>query len=357
MNVNFTSNHKLNKILNNTILLHSLYWIGLVTFFGFFWGYYDYDFRKTFRNELVGLPVKMMVVYFLIYFLFPRFLYTKKYTYFITALFGSLLLGGLLNHNLYKLFVYPKDVTLLHNSGDYAMFAVMHRIVDINSVLIVPATIKLFQRWYQDSYASQILEKEKLEAELNFLKGQIQPHFLFNTLNNLYSLILKKSDEAPDVVIKLSDLMRYLIYDTAVPEVALAKEIINIKNYVALEKIRFGNRIDVSFHTFGDISGITIAPLIILPIVENSFKHSTKDDSDNVWITIEISVLNNTFTVKVENNLSKHVTNVAKKKGNQGVGLANLKRRLDLLYSNKHHIKIKEYKDSHLVVLKIQLGI
>lgn len=352
----FTSNKKINKILNNSLLQHSVYWIFLTVFFGLFWGFYDLNFEKTFRNELVGLPVKMIVVYFVLYFIIPKYLYPKKYIALVFITSFILLTGGLLNHYIYKIFIFPLDEQMRMTSGDYDLFSVMHRIVDINTVLVIPVIIKIFKKWYKNEYSTNILAKEKLETELNFLKGQIHPHFLFNTLNNLYSLILKKSDSAPEVVIKLSELLRYLIYDTQNKEVALNKEVMNIRNYIALEKIRFGSRLDVSFHTFGDLSGPTIAPLLILPVIENSFKHSTNEETEKAWITIELSTINNIFTVKVENNLSESKKLQYKNKTSTGLGLTNLKRRLELLYPDNHELKIKQSDDSFLVILNLNLN-
>jgi len=357
MNINFTftNNKKLNRILNNQVFQHLLYWIVLITFFGFFWGFYDLNFAKTFRNEFVGLPIKLIVVYFVLNFVIPKYLYSKKYINLIFIMSFVMLLGGIINHFVYKILVFPIDAQMRAASGEYQLFSIMHRIIDINTVLVIPVAIKLFKKWYLNEYSTSVLAKEKLESELNFLKGQIHPHFLFNTLNNLYSLILKQSDAAQEVVLKLSELLRYLIYDTQAQEVALNKEIMNIRNYIALEKIRFGSSIEVSFHNFGDLSGNTIAPLLILPIIENSFKHSTKNETQKAWITIELSMLENVFTAKVENSISENQNQIKTSKNSEGLGLANLTKRLNLLYPHKHQLKITKNEDSYLVILSIEL--
>jgi len=352
MHISSVHNFYISRIINNRLVQHIGYWVFLICFFGFFWGLYEHNYLRTFRNELIGLPVKLMVVYSLMYIFMPLFLYKKKYNLFVLFLFLSMLIGGIANHYLFKFLIYPFDEGIKQASGDYDLYSIMHRIIDINSVLVVPVTIKLFSRWYKENYTSQILEKQKLEAELNFLKGQIHPHFFFNTLNNLYSLIVKKSDDAGEVVLKLSDLMRYLLYEAKESEIALSKEIVNLKNYIALEKIRFGSRIDISFHTFGDISGQTIAPLMILPLLENCFKHSTGTDANHAWVTIEISAINNRIKVKIENSKTSKTAN-QKKNFAKGIGLANLRRRLELLYPAKHELKIKEYEESFLVSMKI----
>jgi len=355
INLSLISNKKINRLINNRLLQHFAYWVCLIIFFGLFWGFYDLNFGKTFRNELLGLPVKIIVVYFILYFVIPKYLYTKKYGYLIILTISALILGGVINHFIYKILVFPIDPQMRASSGEYDLFSIMHRIVDINTVLVIPVIINLFNNWYKNEYATNILAKEKLETELNFLKGQIHPHFLFNTLNNLYSLIVKKSDSAGDVVLKLSELLRYLIYDTQEKEVALNKEIVNIRNYIALEKIRFGSVVDVSFHNFGDLSGTSIAPLLILPIIENSFKHSTKNETQKAWITIEISILENIFEMKVENSICENSNTLKNSKTSEGMGLSNLRRRLELLYPDKHFLKILFTDDTYLVSLKVDL--
>jgi len=349
---NFTQNKSLNKLLNSRLFQHTIYWLALVCFFGFFWGFYNSNFKNTFRNEIVGLPVKMAVVYFILYVLIPRFLYTKRYPQFVSLLVLSMLTGGFANQAIYTVYVYPSD-TFLQN---YMVYQVMHRIVDINTILVIPVTVKLFKNWYRNQHATQILEKKKLEAELNFLKSQIHPHFFFNTLNNLYSLILKNNNEkAIDVVLKLSDLMRYMLYETRSSEIALSKEIVYIKNYITLEKIRFGERIEVSFHTYGDLGGQMIVPMIILPFIENSFKHSTAGNIDKAWITIEISVTDQIMSLIVENSVNRQ-TLEKKTSPNKGIGLENVARRLSLLYHDNYSLKIEDEEDTFSVILKIDLN-
>jgi len=176
---------------------------------------------------------------------------------------------------------------------------------------------------------------------------------LFNTLNNLYSLILKKSDNAKDVVLKLSDLMSYMLHDAKAKLVVLSKEINYINNYIALEKIRFGNRFEISFNTFGNINKYQIPPLLILPFIENSFKHGVSGEIDGAWITIEISVEDEDFTLKIENSISDRTGTKSKNLTNSGIGLNNAKRRLNLLYKENYELKIIE-SDTYLVILKLK---
>jgi LytS/YehU family sensor histidine kinase len=197
------------------------------------------------------------------------------------------------------------------------------------------------------------LEKEKLSAELKLLKSQINPHFLFNTLNNLYVLTLNHSKSAPLMVHKLSELMSYMLYDSNQAEVSLDKEIQYIKNYIDLEKIRYGDRLDVTLNIYGTTEGIMVAPLLILPFVENSFKHGARNQLHNGWIHIDIELQDNTLTLKVENSKPDFQDDHGKA---SGLGLTNVRRRLAHLYPNRHWLQLFDEQYTHMAVLKLSLN-
>ena len=188
-----------------------------------------------------------------------------------------------------------------------------------------------------------------LEAELNFLKSQIQPHFFFNTLNNLYSLTLKKSDQAPEVVLKLSDLMSYMLYETNTPKVSLNKEIVYLENYIDLEKLRFGNNLTVSFNIDGQTDGVYLPPLVLILFIENCFKHGARDKLNKMEIDIGIKVEDGHLFFNVKNPVAE---NSAAKNAN-GLGLKIARRRLQLLYNDDYSLdEIREGKQ-YAVSLKI----
>ncbi len=176
----------------------------------------------------------------------------------------------------------------------------------------------------------QILEKEKLETELNFLKAQINPHFLFNTLNNIYSLSLKKSDEAPIVVLKLSKLLRFVLYETQNKTITIAKEIQFLNDYIELEKIRYNNRLTINFEYQADDMNALIAPLILVPFVENAFKHGASETIATGFIQINLHLKENELSFAVKNSFENDID----KGSNDGIGLKNLRRQLELLYPN-----------------------
>jgi LytS/YehU family sensor histidine kinase len=210
-------------------------------------------------------------------------------------------------------------------------------------------SVKLLKYWYTNQKAQRILTEEKLQAELKFLKTQIHPHFLFNTLNNLYALTLKKSDKAPETVLKLSELINYMLYECRSDEVALSKEIKFIRNYIDIEKMRYGDKLDVDLRITGDVGDRMIAPLILLPFVENCFKHGASENLQQSWVKVTIDSHPDHVVIKVEN--SKSGEDGAKRE--EGIGITNVKRRLDLLYPDKHELKIMNGEETYLVILSI----
>jgi len=196
------------------------------------------------------------------------------------------------------------------------------------------------------------LEVEKSEANLNFLKAQINPHFFFNTLNNLYSLTLKKSDEAPEVVLKLSSLMSYMLYESNAPKVLLDKEIEYLNNYLDVERLRFGSRLCVSFEIEGKTEGIKIPPMILILFVENSFKHGASKMITQPWIKLNLSVENNRLDFSIINSKPSNIESPMTK-GN--IGLKNVRKRLELLYPGTHELNIVSEPDNYAVHLSLQL--
>lgn len=196
-------------------------------------------------------------------------------------------------------------------------------------------------------------QKEKLEAELDALKNQINPHFLFNSLNSIYSLVLKKNDQAPEALIKLSDTMRYIIYESNHDKVPLGLEIEFINNYIELQKLRMSSKDTLDFNITGEITDQKIAPLLMIPIIENCFKYGIKGDTQSSFVSIELDIRENMLSLLTINNIGV-IDHVEKNKA-RGTGLANLKKRLALIYDNQHRLTIDKTDDKFIVNLKIDL--
>jgi LytS/YehU family sensor histidine kinase len=218
------------------------------------------------------------------------------------------------------------------------------------------ATIKLLKYFYFKQRDNQLFQQEKLKAELQLLKSQVHPHFLFNTLNNLYSLTLTKSEQAPEIVVKLSGLLRYMLYECNTPRVPLMKEISMLHSYIELEKLRYGAHLDISVSIRGDLEHKQIAPLLLLPFIENSFKHGASELLDQAWISLDISVKENSLRFKLIN--SKPADSLPFDKQNNhsaGIGLSNVKKRLALIYPGLHELKTTTEEDTFIVNLSLTL--
>jgi LytS/YehU family sensor histidine kinase len=193
-----------------------------------------------------------------------------------------------------------------------------------------------------------------LQAELDFLKAQVHPHFLFNTLNNLYALTLERSPKAPETVLGLSDILRYMLYECNAEKVALKRDLQVLNNYIALEKIRFENRLDLNVSINGEIGNQLIAPLLLLPLVENAFKHGAGEVVEDPWITVDINLANNRLTMKVA-NLKPAEASKPNVMQEGMIGLSNVRKRLEILYPAHHHLRFVEEDDTFVAILKVDL--
>ena len=191
------------------------------------------------------------------------------------------------------------------------------------------------------------------EAELKLLKAQVHPHFLFNTLNNLYGLTLEKSDSAPQLVLQLSEILDYILYRCQAPKVQLKEDLYNLKNYIEIEKIRYSEKLKLEFDFPGDTGKLEIAPLILLPFVENAFKHGVSHFPGVAEVKIKASIVGKNLIFNIENSRNP----LAKPTNNQsnGIGLINVKRRLELLYPQKHILTINEQPETFSVNLTLEL--
>ena len=214
--------------------------------------------------------------------------------------------------------------------------------------------IKLLKRWYLKQKETEQLVREKINAELQLLKAQVHPHFLFNTLNNIYSFILNNSGKAPEMIRKLSSLLYYILNDCNRQLVALDKELSMIQDYITLEQIRYGDRLNLSLQIQGSAKGKMISPLLLIPFVENSFKHGTSRMLTHPWVRLDIQIEKDFLEFRLTNNKPEHTNESA---GKKGIGLNNVKKRLQLLYPETHSLNIIETEMSYEVFMKIALNL
>lgn len=225
------------------------------------------------------------------------------------------------------------------------------------SLFLFGFTLAKFANDYFDREdAVRVMEQKQVESELNFLKSQINPHFLFNTLNSIYSLALKKSDLTADVVLRLSDLLRYILYECNSDRILLSKEIETMQNYVELERIRTRGTDRILFGVNGEPGDIMVAPLIWISFVENAFKHGIGSRGADGFVNIEMDIMPGTVTFKSMNNFGEHrQLHVAEGKNVGGIGMENLKKRLALIYPDRHKLKIEMKDDIYFVELILKL--
>ncbi|MEN8116584.1 MAG: histidine kinase [Bacteroidota bacterium] len=215
--------------------------------------------------------------------------------------------------------------------------------------LFITSLFRLARGWFR----LQEIEKEKTLSELKALKSQINPHFLFNSLNSIYSLARKSSQEVPGKIVQLSDLVRHIIYDSDVDLILLEKEVDMVNNYIELQNLRTKEDNKIEFETVGEIKGKKVAPLLFLPFVENSFKHGLKSGVKKAFVKIRLEVSGKVLNFEIENSKGKAVPiNDSKYKG---IGIENVKKRLDLLYPGTHSLKILNNGNTFKVLLQLQL--
>jgi len=233
-------------------------------------------------------------------------------------------------------------------------------VVGLYVVVFIAMAADLARRWHRLRAAHAETERARLEAELARLKMQMHPHFLFNTLNNLYGLTLERSDDAPDVVLRIADLLDYMLYRCDRPLVPLAGELEHLKTYLELERLRYDDRVDVTFEVDGPTADAHVAPLLLVPFIENSFKHSASQTADRAWIRIELRAVETNLHLTVANSKPDVPPNVEAGDGvardaTAGIGLANVRRRLDLLYPDAHDLTIRETATQFTVHLRLPL--
>jgi len=345
------------KWLKNTsftipIKYHVFFWVGYFTFNIIRWGSYFDDYWYSLKSNLVEFPLHIILVYVNIYFLIPKFILTKKYKRYIFLFILSLglvyVIRTELNYFLVTENIWPEAETTQQ------AFTFNHIIAVILGEVYVVAfasAIKLTFDWIYERKRSEELQKVQLRTELNFLKSQIQPHFFFNTLNNLYALTLEKSEVAPSVVLKLSDIMQYVLYDAKEPLISLFNEINYIQNYLDLERLRYGDKIESTTNISGDIEDIQVPPLLFLPFIENCFKHGTQEN-EQIQLTINFKNENNKWLIfKVENTYNK----LSELNTTHGIGIKNVKRRLQLLFKDNFNLKVTSTQNTYIMRLKIPI--
>ncbi len=305
-----------------------------------------------------GVVPNILFTYSIVYYLIPKFFNRRKYLLFTIGVLlsiGLMQFYGIINDLFHADSPIVKaiqgDESFKYKWTDWRAGTI--RLFG-NPPLICGLflAIKLLKNWHQEQLKTETLAKENANAELQLLKAQVHPHFLFNTLNNIYSFSLNQSPLAGTLVQKLSGMLDYMIHDCEEKFVPLEKELRLIQDYMGLEKVRYGKRLDMQVEIHGDFENKFIAPLLMIPFVENSFKHGTSQMLQHPWIKLEITTNAGLLIFKLSN--SKPSLN-SKKQG-KGIGLINVQKRLQLLYPDDHQLNISSTEETFSVEMQIMLS-
>ncbi len=330
-------------------LLHGLFWLVYVAseYFANLIHMRPEQQLRFFQSTLLSLPALMLATYVIALYVVPRFLKRGKWLWFVLwmlavavfVFFARLKWAELVNYlETERYFKMPVDKMLKNIIRDY-------------SIVALAVCIYVIGDYRKKQQLNEQLIRAKAEAEIKLLKGQLHPHFLFNSLNNIYSLALMKSDLTADSILKLTELLDYLVYRANMDQVALSKEVDLLQNYVDLEQLRYGEKLKITSHIVVENPAVKVAPLILLPFAENCFKHGGPGTDGFFKIDIDLRA--------DDRKLVFHLTNSKKNRPQNtdvtgGVGLANIRKRLTLLYPDRHWLAIDHLPDRYSVRLEIQ---
>lgn len=347
---------------------HGLFWASWWVFQSILYSFSAFAFKMPYLQRLPVSAIEAVLyliphaflAYSLMYWVVPRLLLKGKYGQSVLAVLGLFVatatissgIGMLVIPVVRELFWGPVKAPNLHiNEANFfmALLAGLRGAITIGGLA---AAIKLMKHLYQKEQNNLQLQKQHAEAQLQLLKAQVHPHFLFNTMNNIYAYTQTKAPEAARMVSGLSQMLRYMLYDGAQPLVPLQKELELLQNYIMLEKARYDDQLDINLNLPKQTEGLYIAPLLLLPFVENCFKHGTSHMLEQPWITLTIHLDETRLSMKLVNGKQSGLEDATTAKG---IGIANVRKRLQLLYPQKHMLKITDGEDVFIVDLKLKV--
>jgi LytS/YehU family sensor histidine kinase len=353
------------RISENRIWLHIAFWGAWIALWTTLFGR-EMAMLQALAQALLLAAAYSIFVYLNLRLAIPRILWTGKYGWYVLVQVLLIGTGGLavwqllLLLSLGEVFENQKPVVSAISSAANVLF-----------MLFFTSSLKLGLNSLEQQQTNRQLENQQLQTELNFLKSQVNPHFLFNTLNNLYSLALTKSDRAPEVVLKLSAILRYMLYECNERMVYLNKELEYLRNYIELEELRQDGTNLIELQVQGNTDRKMIAPLLFTPLLENAIKHGLNRTTASAWVRmhLEVSAMDLSFTIvnsKAPQSafhqtpmpnpvlVAEQATRSGVRTG--GIGLLNVKRRLDLIYPNRHAFAVSETAETYTVTLKLTLA-
>ena len=331
---------------------HVFYWSFHVAIWAAFWVVMGVplSYGRNLLNMIMWVPAFILFGYPLVYGAIPHFLLKGKVLEFFLLTLAWGVVGLFIDAGYRSYVLIPAQEAMgLDNILPRGPLAFCYLCMTTSAAS--PMIIKFFKLWTIKQQDWMRAQQEKITAELQLLKAQVHPHFLFNTLNNIYSFSLENSPKTPGLILKLSSLLSYMLYDCKTDEVRLEKEIKIMKDYIDLERERYGNKIEISWSVEGEIKDKFIAPLLMLPFLENAFKHGTSEQIEKSWLSVDISVMHGTLKCKIANSKNEYVSLRA-----NGIGINNVKKRLEFIYPGKYDLKINDEGDFFVVSMMLTLA-
>ncbi|WP_034920603.1 sensor histidine kinase [Gillisia sp. CAL575] len=348
------------KYFGKKTLFHGILWIAVLLFFSVFFGVEGASFTTVIEFSLYLLPITIFTTYTFVYYIIPKFLLLQKYVDFVLYSLCAVIFSCvyIIISTFYGLvFLSKMDI-----AGKFPISkSVFFIITAVYIVVLIACAFTLLKNYYVTLSVNKELNNSILQGELQikeqqlkYLKMQIHPHFLFNTLNTLYAFALHKNEKTPEMILQLSNLLDYIIYQTQKPQVFLTDEIKHLQDFIEMEKNRFQDRLKIKFTTEGISEYTQIPPMLFLPFLENSFKHG-KDENGNLIIDIKINQDKTDLSFEIINSKGLIKKEDISIESENGIGLENVKQRLDLLFKDKYALKITNQLAQFKVNLKLQL--
>ncbi len=332
------------------IFFHLFFWFAYIGSITLFFGRLV-NMEIVFVRTTVSAAFNAILVYFNLYFLLPRYFEKKKYTQYLIFFHVALLVVSAAR--VYTDYIFPYHFSQGALLKQYLFTPTHYTSIIISGYIVVVMTMsmKFIKDYFVNIELRHRMQLQKVESELRELRNQVNPHFLFNVLGNIYSLAYMKSDKAPLMISKLSDMMRYILYDCKSPLVPLHKEIEYLNNFIDLHQLRKEGKMNIRFEVEGNPGNFYIQPLLFLPLFENCFKHGNLEDIANGKMRSKLTVRDNTLRLEIENSYKPKAPGQTKE---GGVGLENIRNRLALLYPGRHSLKISHDNGMYRVVLTLE---
>jgi two-component system, LytTR family, sensor kinase len=338
--------------IRNTLRFNVAFWLGYFVYEWLANASVGNEYSRYLINAAVLVPITMLAAIVTIHVCIKQFYFRDKKIGFWVLLVVSMIVFILARRSFNYYYTYP---LYFKEALEYPFLFLPKLIIEGVSIYLVVSLYAIYyfvRAWYEQQQITQQLVQKKTEAELQMLKSQVQPHFIFNTLNNIYSYAIQKNDNVPDLIHRLASFLSYNLYDTGSAFIPLSKELEYIKSYIALEKLRYGDRLDVSLNVYDSVSKVEISPLLLLPLIENCFKHGFVSTFSECWIRIDVNFQNGWLTFKIENSIGDMPAE--EKDYRNGIGLENVKKRLAIIYPARHEFRNIREENSFLTILKLK---